>query len=228
MWVKICANTNLADALRAAELGADAVGFVFAPSRRQVTADAVAAIAPHLPDHVERIGVFASRDAAEIECAARHAGLNAVQLHNELDLDLLGELSDRLGRDIGLIQTLHWRVDEDPGRPTSAREFARAVEAIRSFRPERPVRVLVDSRMGGVSGGTGIAFDWDAAAEAFAAARAAGMRLIVAGGLHPDNVAEAVQRLRPWGVDVASGVEMSPGRKDPARLESFIKRARGD
>ncbi len=81
MWVKICANTNLADAQLAAELGADAVGFVFAPSKRQVNADQVAAITRNLPGPIARVGVFATRDAAEIARAVQLAGLSAVQLH---------------------------------------------------------------------------------------------------------------------------------------------------
>lgn len=226
MWVKICANTNLADTLRAAELGADAVGFVFAASKRRVTAEEVGEITPHLPAHVERVGVFDWHDAGEIEDAARGAGLNAVQLHSALNFDLLDQLSERLGPEIDLIQTLHWRVDEAAGGSASAEEFAAAIAGLRSFRPH-PIRVLVDSKIGGASGGTGIAFDWAAAAQAFAAAQAEGIRLIVAGGLTPANVGEAVQRLRPWGVDVASGVEAEPGRKDPARLASFVKRAHG-
>ena len=90
MWVKICGNTNLEDAALAAELGADAVGFVFAASKRQVTAAQVAAITMHLPEEVERIGVFDSHDAGEIAAVAQEAGLTAVQLHGGLDEKLLG------------------------------------------------------------------------------------------------------------------------------------------
>src|SRR5277367_1331317 len=96
MWVKICANTNLQDALLAAELGADAVGFVFAPSKRQVTAEQVAAITPELPSSVCKVGVFATKDAAEIVAAVERAGLNAVQLHGAPDAELLRELSEAL------------------------------------------------------------------------------------------------------------------------------------
>lgn len=225
MWVKICANTSLADTLRAAELGADAVGFVFAPSRRQVTAAQVAAITPHLPAGVERVGVFDSPDAATIERTVIDAGLTAVQLHNELDLELLSEISGRLGPEIGIIQTLHWRTGDAAGPGTSPAQFAAAVEAARGAMRHRPLRILVDSKTGTASGGTGVTFDWHAAAQVFRAAQAGEVRLIAAGGLNPENVAAAIQRLGPWGVDVASGVESAPGRKDPTRLETFINRA---
>src|SRR5450631_152443 len=93
MWVKICGNTNLEDAALAAELGADAVGFVFAESKRQVTAAQVAAITPHLPEGVERVGVFYSRDVEEIAATVAEAGLTAVQLHGGLDEGLIDVLA---------------------------------------------------------------------------------------------------------------------------------------
>lgn len=228
MWVKICANTSLEDAALAARLGADAVGFVFAASKRQVTARQVAAITPHLPATLERVGVFDSRNAAEIERTIAEADLSAVQLHNGLDLELLAELSRRLAPEVSLIQTLHWRVGSPSETSHTADEFAQAVASLHQFRSERPIRVLVDSKLGGASGGTGLPFDWEAAATSMARAQQDGVELIVAGGLNPDNVAEAILRLQPWGVDVASGVEAAPGRKDPARLDLFLQRAHGD
>jgi phosphoribosylanthranilate isomerase len=216
MWVKICANTNLEDAARAAELGADAVGFVFAESKRQVTAAQVAAITPHLPDKVERVGVFYSRDANEIAGVVAEAGLTAVQLHGGLDEALIDLLAGR----VRIIQTLHWVVGAE-----GAAE--RLMEELRRIAAGGVVdRVLIDSKVGSAGGGTGIAFDWPAARAVFAAAPA-GLRLIVAGGLRQENVAEAIAQLRPFGVDVASGVEASPGRKDHARLARFIENARG-
>jgi phosphoribosylanthranilate isomerase len=216
MWVKICANTNLEDAARAAELGADAVGFVFAESKRQVTAAQVAAITPHLLDKVERVGVFYSRDADEIAGAVAEAGLTAVQLHGGLDEALI----DRLAGKVRIIQTLHWVV----GAEGSAE---RLTEEIRRVAAGGIVdRVLIDSKVGSAGGGTGVAFDWPAARAVFAAAPK-GLRLIVAGGLRQENIAEAITQLRPFGVDVASGVEASPGRKDHARLARFIENSRG-
>jgi phosphoribosylanthranilate isomerase len=226
MWVKICGNTNLEDALRAAELGADAVGFVFAESRRQVTAAQVAAITAELPDGVERVGVFDSRDAEEIAGVVEVAGLTAVQLHGGLDEGLVGRLAgifeERFGGRVRIIQTLHWVAGEDGSEDPGAR----LAEEIRRVAGLGGVdRVLIDSKVGSAGGGTGVAFDWAAARTVFAAAPNR-LRLIVAGGLKPENVAEATAQLRPWGVDVSSGVEASPGKKDHVRVARFIERAR--
>jgi phosphoribosylanthranilate isomerase len=222
VWVKICANTNLEDALLAAELGADAVGFVFAPSKRQVIAPQVAAITPHLPDGVERVGVFATRNADEIYRTVLDSGLTAVQLHGGFDLELAGRLVVRFGPDVEIIQTIHWSIWNPGDEADSSDQVALQLAAVASG--AAGYRVLVDSKIGGASGGTGVAFDWSAARAVLDSQP--GVELIVAGGLRPENVAEAVQRLRPWGVDVASGVEASPGRKDPAKLERFIANAR--
>ncbi len=229
MWVKICGNTNLEDAALAAELGADALGFVFAPSRRQVTAAQVAAIVPHLPAHVERVGVFGSHNVEEIASAALTAGLTTVQLHGGLDVKLAQRLDQRLAGSVRIIQTLHWTIprrtvrDADDAAWSSAARLAGEIERV--VRMGTADRVLIDSKVGAAAGGTGVAFDWPAARAVFAAAPRA-LRLIVAGGLTPHNVAHAVAQLAPWGVDVSSGVEAAPGRKDPALLKLFIENAR--
>ena len=227
MWVKICGNTSLDDALHAAHAGADALGFVFARSSRQVTPSQTAEITAGLPKDIERVGVFDSRDAGEIARDAREAGLTAVQLHGGLDEALLRLLAGPEGDGLALIQTLHWSVDET--NKSSARKLVgqlkRVAEISRGI--AAPIRVLVDSKVGNTGGGTGISFDWDAATEAFAQARALGLDVIAAGGLRPENVSEAIRRLAPWGVDVASGVEASRGRKDPERVATFIANARG-
>ena len=212
MWIKICANTNLADSQLAAELGADAVGFVFAPSPRRVTAEQVAAITSHLPARVEKIGVFQTTDPAEIVSTVRTAGLTGVQLHSTPISDLPATLAAR-HPGVRIIQTLHW---EGPS------QLAAQLDAVRS-NPHIHA-VLVDSRTATASGGTGIAFDWDAARASLAAL--APLRLVVAGGLTPANVRKAIATLDPWGIDVASGVESLPGSKDPARLADFLRNAR--
>ncbi|HEX9199601.1 MAG TPA: phosphoribosylanthranilate isomerase [Acidobacteriaceae bacterium] len=219
MWIKICGNTNLADAALAAELGADAVGFIFAESKRQVTAAQVAAITPHLPEQVERVGVFYTHDAAEIAQIATDAGLTAVQLQGGLDEDLFERLGEKLGDRIQIIQTLHWTIGED------AVESALAGQLQRIATRKAASRVLIDSKVGAAGGGTGVSYDWSAARTVFAAAPEH-LRLIVAGGLKPENVADAIAQLRPWGVDVSSGVEVSARRKDPERLAQFIRNAR--
>jgi phosphoribosylanthranilate isomerase len=222
MWVKICGNTNLEDAVHAAHAGADAVGFVFAASKRRVAAAQVAAITPHLPAAVERIGVFDTHDGDDIADTALAAGLTAVQLHGGLDVALLEKLVVRL-EGVRIIQTLHWSVDLVASK-VCADLLSRELERVASM--GMVDRVLVDSRVGTERGGTGIAYDWSAARAVFAAAPG-NVALIAAGGLKPGNVVLAIEELRPWGVDVASGVEASPGRKDPALVEAFIKNARG-
>lgn len=220
MWIKICANTNLEDAQLAASLGADAVGFVFAPSKRRVTPEQVARITPHLPATVERIGVFDSLDAAEIAAAVRTAQLTGIQLHSTPDHALTRSLRTLFGSSVQIIQTLHWQIDADA---SNAETVAHQLEAI--AREGLTDRILIDSKINSATGGTGVAFDWEQA-RATLTRHAAGLKLIVAGGLRPGNVAEAIARLTPWGVDVASGVESTPGRKDPTKLAAFLQNAR--
>ncbi len=218
MWVKICGNTNLEDAELAVELGADALGFVFAESKRHVNASQVAAITSHLPSNVERVGVFSSRNAEEIAGVVRAAGLNAVQMHGGLDVELAARLRELLGDEVGLIQGLHWDVGSDGATKLDAQLHSVASSGTTD-------RVLLDSRVGQASGGTGVAFDWKAARSVLDQS-ADGLRVIVAGGLRPENVAEAILKLKPWGVDVVTGVEASPGKKDPAKLAAFLQIAK--
>jgi phosphoribosylanthranilate isomerase len=218
MWVKICGNTNLEDALLAAEFGADAVGFVFAPSKRQVTAAQVAKITPHLPEGLERVGVFPAWSAGEIVDVAREAGLTAVQLHGGFDVDLMRALAEELEGSVRMIQTLHWVTEDASSEQEVGEQLAQIGQAGLTD------RVLIDSKVGAATGGTGMPFDWTAAQGVFAPSQA--VRLILAGGLRPENVAEAIAQLHPWGVDVASGVESMPGRKDAARVKQFIERAK--
>lgn len=220
MWIKICANTNLQDAQLAAELGADAVGFVFAPSVRQVTAAQVAHITPHLPESVESVGVFPALPAQQIATAAQEAGLNTVQLHGGVSLQLIRQLDEIFNGQINLIQTVSWDVDAGAASAAAVAQHLREIAADGLIN-----RVLIDSKVGSATGGTGVSFDWTAAQTAIAEA-SAGLKLIVAGGLRPDNVANAILRLQPWGVDVASGVEAEPGKKSPEKLSAFIHAAR--
>lgn len=222
MWVKICGNTNLEDAALAAELGADALGFVFAESKRQVTAAQVAAITPHLPAGVEKVGVFYSHDPGEIAGVVQAAGLTAVQLHGGFDEDLLRALGEKFAGNVRIIQTLHWTVGEE-GEGSSPERIAAKIGRVATLGIAD--RVLIDSKVGGAGGGTGVAFDWTRARSLFASAPAS-LHLILAGGLKAENVAQAIGELAPWGVDVASGVEASPGRKAPERLARFLENAR--
>jgi phosphoribosylanthranilate isomerase len=220
MWIKICANTNLDDAQLAAELGADAVGFVFAPSVRQVTAVQVAQITPYLPESVESVGVFPALEAQQIAGIAQECGLTTVQLQGGVNLELVRQLDEIFNGQVKLIQTVHWQVDGDAASAAVVAQQLKEIAA-NGFVD----RVLIDAKVGSAIGGTGVSFDWDAARTTLAEA-GTGLKLIVAGGLRQDNVATAIRRLEPWGVDVASGVEQSPGRKSPEKLAAFIRAAR--
>ncbi|ADV84624.1 phosphoribosylanthranilate isomerase [Terriglobus saanensis] len=225
MWVKICANTNLADAHLAASLHADAVGFVFAPSTRQVTAVEVAAITPLLPAELDKIGVFHSQDAEEILSVVKEAALTGVQLHRSYVPGLVAELRRALPREEGrvrILQTVHWDIAASDSE--SASQLERFTKQIRQIAGDGMAdAILVDSSTKSGSGGTGISFNWKRAAQAIAAAE---IPIVVAGGLRPINVAEAVETLCPWGVDVASGVEAEPGIKDPEKVRLFIANAK--
>jgi len=216
MWIKICANTNLDDALLATELGADALGFVFAPSPRRVTPQQVAAITVHLSSSIEKIGVFYTTDVDEIVGTIRIAELTGVQLHGAFSPNLIAALASQFTA-LKIIQTTHWNT---VGQPVNA--FADQLAAIR--RVPRIDAVLIDSRTATASGGTGTTFDWAAARQALSALGPT--RLIVAGGLNAGNVQQAIATLDPWGVDVASGVESQPGVKDPQKLAAFLNNAR--
>jgi phosphoribosylanthranilate isomerase len=220
MWIKICANTNLDDAQLAAELGADAVGFVFAPSPRQVTAAEVARITPHLPEGLECVGVFPALEAQQIADIAQECGLTTVQLQGGLNLELVRQLDEIFNGQVKLIQTIHWQVDDEAA---SAGVIAEQLQQVAA--QDLVGRVLIDAKVGPALGGTGVSFDWDAARATLAEASAR-LKLIVAGGLREDNVADAIRRLNPWGVDVASGVEQSPGRKSREKLAAFLRAAR--
>ena len=221
MWIKICANTTLRDALRAAEAGADAVGFVFAPSPRRVAPHQAAAIMPELPYDLTQVGVFQTHDFEEIAATVRTAGLHGIQLHGDPDLALAEKLRAEFGESMFVIQTLHWSVDRDPAASEET-----LLDEYRAVCRQRLVdAVLLDARTATASGGTGRTIDW-ARVRDLLAAEPLGLRIILAGGLNPDNVAEAIRTLRPWGVDVASGVETSPGNKDSALVQAFVRNAR--
>ncbi len=234
MWIKICANTTVEDALAAAELGADAVGFVFATSPRRVSAAHVGRIAAELPDAVERVGVFAGSTIEEIRAIVDEARLHAVQLHDAFDPTFSRLLRTRLPRNVSIIQTLHWMVSAEKAATIAnltriQAEMAAIAGALgepqHGDQPVADDRVLLDAKVGAVSGGLGVSFDWEHA-RALSVVEPT-LRTIVAGGLAPDNVSHAIHMLQPWGVDVASGVEAKPGVKDYGRLRTFIEQARG-
>ena len=217
IWIKICGNTSLEDALLAAEAGADALGFVFARSPRQVTAAEVAAIVPRLPVTVEKIGVFVDATLEEIVSTVQACGLTGVQLHFDAEPGLPAMLRERLGPELRILRVIHYDASTESQCAAQMDEHTRNphVDAVR-----------VDSRTRAAVGGTGKTFDWNKARKAIFENAEARKRLVAAGGLNPANVAEAIATLRPWGVDVVSGVETKPGRKDAAKVREFVRWAR--
>ena len=219
MLIKICANTNLEDALLAVELGVEAVGFVFAPSKRQVTAEQVAEMTRMLPEGISKVGIFTSTNAEEILHAAKTAGLTAVQLHSAFDPKLVDAINAGSGSVLHVLQVVDVPVGLDLD------ELRVLLTAVLSH--PYVLVALLDASHGGVSGGTGKSFDWErTAAVVREVHEATGGRVIVAGGLNPENVGAAIAAFQPWGVDVASGVEAAPGKKDPERLRGFVAAAR--
>lgn len=197
MFIKICGITNQSDALLAVALGADALGFVLAPSPRQVSPVRIAQIIPQLPSGVRTFGVFRDELPERMAQVVGETGLSGVQVH--------GQISD---------EGLTWLLSRTPWviRAVSAGSpgFDRAIE-------QPAWALLVD----GESPGSGEVFDWSLV-DGVSPLR----RLILAGGLRPDNVRRAIESVMPFGVDVSSGVEARPGRKDPIRLRQFIEAAR--
>ena len=206
LLVKICGITSAQDAQLAVEAGADALGFVFfAMSPRKISVERAAEIARAVPKGVRRVGVFVNESPAEMARVADAVGLDLLQLHGDEPPEALAGL---------------------------ARAALKAVRVGKGFAEEEALRyasraagLLVDTRLPGetqLPGGTGVPFDWSlvkglAARVPF---------LMLAGGLDPANVAEAIRVVRPHAVDVSSGVEALPGRKDPARVRAFVQAAR--
>ena len=227
MWIKICGNTNLDDARHAIDAGADALGFVFAPSARRVTCEQVASITALLPAGVEKYGVFGDAGFDEILAIVYAAGLTGVQLHGSADTGLPLRLRTYFaaqGRLISIVSVLH--LDTNVTGDLSVNPADVFEHQLTSLAQDHAVdAALVDSHTANAAGGTGLTFNWQAARPSFLR-MAAHLRIIAAGGLRPENVAEAIHTLRPWGVDVVTGVEASPGRKDHARVTTFIRNAK--
>ncbi len=228
MWIKICGNTTLDDARLAIDAGADALGFVFAPSSRQVSPSLVAAITARLPRSVPRpvelYGVFVHPTFEQVVETVGTAGLTGVQLHATSDPTLPTRLREHFSstggrKRLGLLQVLHVPAGQ-------ALDSASLDQNLRELAADHSLdAVLIDSRTASAEGGTGLRFHWAEASGSFLQA-VPHLRLIVAGGLAPENIAEAIATLRPWGIDVVTGVESAPGRKDPARVRAFVERAR--
>ena len=198
--VKVCGITTLEDALRAADLGADALGFIFYPkSPRYIVPQDAAEIIRNLPPFIASVGVFVDSPYEEVDSIAAECSLTAVQLHGKETPEFCGQFRTRV------IKAFRVRDAQLPPEIDHYRTHA----------------ILLDTFVEGSHGGTGKTFSWEAALEAKKFGR-----IILAGGLNCENIRSAVETVRPYAVDVSSGVEMAPGKKDPKLLAAFLKKAK--
>lgn len=198
-WIKICGMTNIEDALKAASLGVDALGFIFAPSPRRVDPVIAREIIRRLPSSILKVGVFVNEILSRVEQTVVYCGLNGLQLHGEESLEYCQKFSLRV------IKALRIKNSE------SIEEMARYPG----------VSLLLDTYSPTQTGGTGNPFPWEIARMAKEKGD-----FILAGGLNSLNVGEAIRGVRPWGVDVCSGIEIGPGKKDPQKMNDFVKEVR--
>jgi len=199
MWIKVCGITRIEDAISAATFGADAVGFVFAASPRRVTPEQVCEISSRMPSGLQKVGIFVDSPLDLVREVVECCGLDLVQLHGGESPEYCAALGDKAIKAI---------------------KVSRGTDVLRASHYQCRA-LLFDSRGRNGGGGTGQTFDW----------RLLHLlddrkRVIVAGGLDPRNVARAVRLVRPYGVDVSSGVEREPGVKDPVLMYEFIQNAR--
>jgi|SRR5271154_2517440 len=212
-WIKICGTTNLEDAMMSVEAGADALGFVFwEKSPRNVDPQAVRKIVEKLPAQIEKVGVFVREPFERVRQIVEDAGLTAAQLH-------FTNLAEEGWATAGFRKFVVFHVADAPAGSL------RLGTKKRSEPPKWIDPIFLDSGTPEQPGGTGKTFGWKKWAHL---AKLFGRRqcLVVAGGLTPENVGEAIRILEPWGVDVVSGVEARPGKKDSAKVHAFIQAVR--
>ena len=196
--VKVCGITNLEDAILAARLGANALGFIFYPrSPRVVTPDTVRKIVKNLPVFLSRVGVFVNSPVEKIKEVIKYCHLDIVQLH--------GQEPPEFPKLLGIRTIKAWQLKDEPDLDLLASYHVSAF--------------LLDSYDPNLPGGTGKTFNWEWALEV----KRLGKPIILSGGLSPDNVSEAVLKVRPYAVDVCSGVEKMPGKKDEQKLKEFFQ-----
>ena len=199
--IKICGITNLEDALTAVEAGADALGFVFySASPRHVLSEQAAEIIRHLPPFVQTVGLFVNEYPATVNAIADRCGLDVVQLHGEETAEYCTFIRRRVIK--------AFRVKDNT-----------TLDVLTQYHVSG---CLLDAWSPAAPGGTGQTFNWEIAAEAVKR----GHRIVLAGGLTPDNVAESIRQVHPYGVDVSSGVESAPGRKDASKTRRFVELAK--
>jgi len=198
-WIKICGITNLKDALEAVSLGVNALGFVFAPSPRRVEPPTVREISRRLSSSVLKVGVFVNQEFSEVERIASECGLTALQFHGDESPEYCQRFS------LPIIKAIR----------------IRSLESLEEMGRFSGATLLLDTFSSLKAGGTGIPFPLEIASKAKRRSD-----FILSGGLTPANVGEAVRRVRPFGVDVSSGVESKPGKKDLSRMVDFVKEVR--
>jgi phosphoribosylanthranilate isomerase len=215
--IKVCGITNREDAEFACRCGVDAIGFVFADSPRQVTPERARDILRGLEPFVVRVGVFVNRPVEEVRRVLEFTGCSVAQLHGEEGPEYVEALAP-----FGVVKAIRvsCRAGMSAPQATHARRILGAAETARPYRTAKAI--LLDTAVPGKAGGTGRRFDVGVAAELVKA----GYRVIVAGGLTPENVGEVVKTVRPYGVDVSSGVEAEPGRKDHQQVARFVEAVR--
>ena len=238
-WVKICGITNLEDALVAAEAGADAVGFVFyKKSPRNITPEDAREIVDRLPEQIEKVGVVVADStfdsAIDVVRVTHTAGLTAIQQHMALPL-ASAQSSTATGRDL-FPRRFQVFISLPAALVTGSEQgmttLVNSIVAVHSQMPEAFAQAglmetfFLDSGDSSQPGGTGKTFDWERAVPLADSMRKGDLKLVVAGGLTPENVSEAMGILHPWGVDVSSGVEARPGKKDPEKVRAFVKAVR--
>ena len=207
-WIKICGTTSLQDALSSIEAGADALGFIFAPSKRRILPENAQKIIRELPPDIEKIGVFLDAGAMGIRQVLREVELTGIQMHGEGEFPpevysyLPEDRRDRLRKIKTVIVSEDFELRFD--------SYAAVAGAVDTW--------LLDS-----GAGSGQTFDWQSARKTLGNRQG---RFVVAGGLNPENVGDAIRTFSPWGVDVVSGVEREPGRKDPKKLKAFVAAVR--
>ena len=206
-WIKFCGTTSLDDALASIDAGADALGFIFATSKRRVTVEQAREILRDVPDRVERIGVFLDESTDVVRSHVIELNLTGVQLHGKASA---GELSSNL----------------EPARRKSLRIIKTVLAKdgfVAGLDSSKTADEGVDAWLLDSGAGSGKTFDWRSARAQLGGQQG---RFIIAGGLNPENVGEAMKFFAPWGVDVVSGIEREPGRKDPEKMKAFVDAVR--
>jgi phosphoribosylanthranilate isomerase len=201
--VKVCGITNPDDARVAADAGADAIGLIFAESPRRVSVERAREIAAALPEGVLKVGVFVDADPGEVLRIAREVGLDYVQLHGDEPPEALAEIRDG---GLGVMKALRVR-------------NAEALAAVERYEADL---FLLDAWSAKARGGTGARFDWE-----LAKSLRGRDNIVVSGGLGPENVREAIEYFKPYGVDASSSLEERPGKKSGERVRRFVRAARG-